>query len=88
MSNQNNSDNKVSSSVPFVPTKKGRKSRMKEAIDKKEHLRENLYVNAHKQVEVYQKAFEKKGHNILENMKVEKLKNKIKNLEKKIKEKK
>lgn len=70
MSDQPKNDNKTSTSVPFVPIRRGNnRSKIKEAIDKKEHLRQDVYVDGHKQVETYQKAFAKKGHNILQNMK-------------------
>jgi len=62
-------NNSVQQTPVVRPTRTSNKKRIIEALKKKDHLSGSLYVDAHKDVEVYQKLFEKKGHNIIENSK-------------------
>lgn len=70
MADQNKNDNTTSQAVPpFSSVRRSTKSKVKEALDNAEHLRETFFVNAHKQVKTYRDAFAKEGHNIIENIK-------------------
>lgn len=72
MADEKKVDNSTTNIPSFAKRGRGQKSRLMQALLKKDHLSSSLYVDGHKRVETYREYFKKEGHNILENMKKDK----------------